>query len=120
MLDSFATEHPLKHQDAYARRYILQTKTGKRLEMMFEQSETSPANIWISSHIASGPALSKIGQKLSPASKLYRNAGTTGNLNYGRHSALEKMPQLGNADLVCLQPQTLAEAGAILDHLLVV
>ena len=33
-------------------------------------------------------------------------------------SALEIMSSLGKADLTCLQPETHAEAGAILDHLL--
>jgi hypothetical protein len=41
--------------------------------------------------------------------------GKSGELNYGRHSALEKMPQLGEADLVYLKPKSLAEVGQIID-----
>lgn len=118
MLDSLAVEHPLGHQDAYARRYILTTRSGKRVEVMFEQSPKTPANLWIEGRIAGSLATGCIKQRPSPASSLYIPPGKSGALQYGRHSALEKMPALGTGDLICLQPETLAEAGEIIDRLL--
>lgn len=118
MLDALAAEHPLGHQNAYARRYILTARSGKRIELMFEQGPKTPANLWIESRIAGPLTISSIKQRPSPASSLYTTPGKTGDPQYGRHSALEKMPILGRADLTCLQPETLAEAGEIIDRLL--
>lgn len=118
VLDALAEEHPLGHQDAYARRYILTTRSGKRVELMLEKSPKTPANLWIESRIAGPLATSSIKQRPSPASSLYITPGKSGVLQYGRHSALEKMPALGTADLICMQPETLAEAGEIIDRLL--
>lgn len=120
MLDALAVKHPLGHQDAYARRYILTARSGKRVEVMFEQSPKTPANIWIESRIAGPLTTSGIKQRAAPASVLYARPGKSGSPRYGRHSALENMPDLGKADLVCLQPETLAEAGEIIDRLLAV
>lgn len=118
MLDARAEEHPLRHQDAYARRYILTARSGKRVEVMFEQSPKTPANLWIEGRTAGPLTTSGIKQRPSPASSLYIKSGKSGDPQYGRHSALEKMPALGKADLTCSQPETLAEAGEILDQLL--
>ena len=118
MLDVLATEHSLGHQEAYARRYVLTTRSGKRIELMFEQSPKSPANIWVEVSVAGSLTASGTKHRLSPASALYAKPGKGGDPQYGRHSALEMMPALGKADLICMQPGTLAEAGAILDHLL--
>lgn len=120
ILDALAVEHLLGHQDAYARRYILTTRSGKRVEVMFEQSPKTPANLWIETRIAGALSTSGIKQRPSPASALYASPGKSGAPQYGRHSALEKMPDLGMADLICLQPETLAEAGEIIDCLLAV
>jgi hypothetical protein len=43
--------------------------------------------------------------------------GKDGEPLYGRHSALQKMPQLGQADLVCFVPNSVAELGQIIDRL---
>lgn len=118
VLDALAEEHPIRHQDAYARRYILTTRSGRCVELMFEQSPKTPANLWIESRIAGPLTTSGIKQRPSPASLLYITPGKSGALQYGRHSALEKMPALGMADLICLQPETLAEAGEIIDQIL--
>ncbi len=118
MMDVLATEHSLGHQEAYARRYILTTHSGKRIELMFEKSPKTPANIWVEAGVAGSLTTSGIKHRLSPASVLYAKRDKSGDPQYGRHSALEMMPALGGADLLCMQPETLAEAGAILDHLL--
>ncbi|MDO1580963.1 hypothetical protein [Rhizobium oryzicola] len=120
ILDALAQEHPLGHQDTYARRYILTTRSGMPLELMFEQSPKTPANLWIERRLAGALTTSGIKQRQSLASSLYSVIGKNGDPQYGRHSALEKMPNLGNVDLICLQSETLAEVGRILDQLLAV
>lgn len=120
MLDALAVEHPLGHQDAYARRYVLTARSGQRLEVMFEQSQKTPANLWIKKSLAGALTTTGIKQRRSHASALYATPGKNGAPQYGRHSALEKMPDLGKADLICLQPETLAEAGEIIDWLFAV
>lgn len=120
MLDALADEHMLGHQGAYARRFRLATRSGKRIELMFEQSPKTLANLWIEGCIAAALATSGIKQRLSPGSALYTTPGKSGAPQYGRHGALEKMPILSMADLICLQPETLAEAGDIMDRLLAV
>lgn len=118
MLDVLAAKHPLGHQEAYARRYILTTRSGKRIELLFEQSPKTPANIWLDASVAGSLPRSGTKHRLSPASALYAKRGKNGDPQYGRHSALETMPALGKADLICMEPETLAEAGVILDYLL--
>jgi len=120
ILDVLAEEHTVGHQDAYARRYILTTRSGRRIELMFEQSPKTPANLWIQSCVAGPLTTSGIKQRESLASSLYSAIGKNGDAHYGRHSALEKMPSLGKTDLICFQPESLAEAGRILDQLLAV
>jgi hypothetical protein len=115
LLDAVATEHPLGHQPSKASRYVLCADGGVPIEIMFEKNESSPANLWV--HLrAAGPLAVK--GRSSPASSLRTKIGTGGITPYGRHSALEKMPQLGEADLVCFSLGNLAELGAVLDQLL--
>lgn len=118
MLDALTAVHPTGHQETYARRYVLTTRSGRRLELMFEQGPGTPTNLWFEAGIAGALIKSGTKHRMSPASALYAKPGKNGNPQYGRHSALETMPVLGKADLICMQPVTLAEAGAILDHLL--
>lgn len=118
LLDVTGDEHTLGHQASKARRYIVSSAGGQQHEVMFEQNSKSPPNIWITVE-AAGPLVGGgISQKQSPAASLRMTTGTTGKINYGRHSALEPMPELGDADLVCFAPKSLAEVGAILDQLL--
>jgi len=115
LLDTLGQPHPLGHQVSKARRYVLSVSCGATLEVMFEQNPESPPNLWVLASAAAG-----LTGKLSPAAKLRSATGRDGQPNYGRHSALEKMPQLGEADLICLAPTSLAELGEILDQLLAV
>ena len=85
---------------------------------MFEQSPKTRANIWLEAGVAGSLTVSGTKHRLSPASALYAKPGKSGDPQYGRHSALEAMPVPGKADLICMQQETLAEAGAVLDYLL--
>lgn len=115
LLDSLAEKHPLGHQKSKARRYVLRAPGGTPLEVMFEQDPDSSANLWV--HAKAAGSLATKG-KNKPASALWTKIGRDGAPLYGRHSALEKMPQLGPADLICFVPETLTDLGAILDQVL--
>lgn len=115
LLDVLADEHPLGHQASKARRYVLTAPGGTPLEVMFEQDADSSANLWALEK-AAGPLAGKGRRK--PAADLRTRTGKDGKILYGRHSGLEKMTQLGEADLICFTPADLADLGAILDQLL--
>ena len=119
MFDTIAEEHPLKHQDVYARRYLIRAGSGRDVEIMFEADpDKAPPNIWMLESVAA-PLLGRpIKHKTKPAGELRTKLGKDGKPTYGRHSALEKMPQLGEADLVYFTPQSLEEVGRIMDALL--
>lgn len=118
LLDSLAAEHPLGHQDSKAARYVLTTPTGAKLEIMFEKNAKSPANLWVLEKAAKGLAPSALRFTRSPSSSLRAKANAQGAILYCRHSALENMPQLGDADLYRFPIASLTDAGIILDHLL--
>lgn len=115
-LDLLAEEHPLGHQASKARRYVLRTRSGT-MELMIQRDPQSPINIWMLQDRAAGLIGKTMKPSFSPSSKLYKVHGSGGKLNYGRHSALEKMPELGLADLVYFAPKDFTELGIILDYL---
>jgi hypothetical protein len=117
LLDEVASEHPEGHQANKARRYTIGSG-GSRIEVMLERDDASQANLWVTTS-AAGPLIgSAIPNEVRPSSELWTKRGKDGALNYGRHSALERMPQLGGADLVKFTPRNLADLGTILDRLL--
>ncbi|WP_374254193.1 hypothetical protein [Xanthobacter sp.] len=115
-LDLLAEEHPLGHQASKARRYVLRTRSGT-MELMVERNPEAPTNIWMLQDRAAGLIGKSLTPSFSPAGKLYKVHGSDGKMNYGRHSALEKMPELGRADLVYFAPKDFTELGVILDYL---
>lgn len=117
-LDAVARQHKLGNQSRYANRYMLTTADGTDLEVMFEKSEKTPPNIWCLRSAAGQALIADLKPKDSPAALLWQKRNKKGELLYGRHSALEKMPQLGRADLVCFAPKTMGEANQIIDRLL--
>ena len=117
LLTAIAEEHPLGHQRSKAARFVLISRHGVKVEIMFEKNMTSPRNLWCLEK-AAGPALiARLKPKSSPASKLRTSYGADGKVQYGRHSSLERMDQLGEADLVCFAPESLTEIGEINDRL---
>ena len=117
LLDALALPHPLGHQASKANRYNLPTRSSVHIELMMEKDKGAPLNIWVEERHAIAFVGGTIPHRQSPASKLWTSVGKNGKPNYGRHSALENMPALGNADLICLAPRNLEELGRILDHL---
>lgn len=117
LLGALAAPHPLGHQQSKASRYILATRRSFDIELMIEKNEGVPLNIWVEKRQAGKFVGGTVPCRESLALKLWTSIGKDGQPNYGRHSALEKMPALGNADLLCLAPRNLEELGRILDHL---
>lgn len=118
ILDRLADEHPLGHQASKAGRYVLRTAGGSAIELMLEKNDNSPVNIWVERRHAETLVGGSISCKPSPASSLRTTIGKDGRPNYGRHSALERIPALGEADLLCIAPRSLEELGKVLDHLM--
>ena len=117
LLDALAAPHPLGQQQSKANRYVLPTRGGSHIELMLEKNEDVPLNIWVEKRHATTFLGGTIQCRESPASGLRTSIGKNGKPNYGRHSALEHMSALGNADLLCLAPRNLEELGKVLDHL---
>ena len=117
LLGAVAQEHPLSHQSSKAARFILTSRHGVDVEVMFEKDDRSPPNLWCLEKAAGAALIGKLGPRSSPARLLRTTLGSDGKPQYGRHSSLERMEQLGDADLVCFSPQSLAELGEIIDRL---
>lgn len=100
-LDGFAMEHPLGHQGSLAARYLLRTGDVGVVELMFEKGPRTPANLWICKRFVEDVLETDIPHRFSPAVGLFSTQGKAGKPQYGRHSALKPMPQMGHADLVC-------------------
>jgi hypothetical protein len=118
LLDAVAVEHPRRHQKIKAQRYVLTSRRGAEVEIMFEKNEDSPPNLWCFASAAGPKLIADVPNSPSPAADLWTRRGNKGQPLYGRHSALERLPQLGEADLVCFAPTSLELVGQILDGLL--
>jgi len=117
LLDAVAREQSPGHQDSKAGRYVLASRDGSSVEIMFEKNHDAPPNIWCLERAAGKVLVAELAPKLSPKAKLWTKAGKHGEALYGRHSGLRMMPQLGDADLVCFSPDSLAQVGQIIDRL---
>lgn len=110
LLDQAGREHRSKHQGVYANRYVIQVMGGVPFEVMYEKGAKTPPNIWCLAKIADH--VTGVECELDRADRLRQIPG-----RYGRHSALEHMPQLANADLAKFVPKTLTEVRAIIDSI---
>lgn len=99
VLDEAALEHPAGHTGSVGR-YVLRSKVGDRIEILFEKRGKGRSKLWIAQQHAG--ALLDAGMELRtyPASDIYKSSEDGGHLSYGRHSALKSMRGLANADLV--------------------
>jgi len=100
VLDTACVMHPAGHQMKLAARYVLITKDGDRIALMFDKGPNSPANLWmLAAHAARIEHLG-LPRRDYPAAELYAGTDDRGRPVYGRHSALRQMRELANADLV--------------------
>ena len=113
-LDGVAEEHRLGHQDAYANRYKMKSADDAPIELMFEKGAEQLANLWMLAEYVAPLLDRSIAFELSPKSRLYTVPAKNGGMQYGRHSALEDMMQLGRADLVRFDLASMAELDRIL------
>lgn len=117
-LDAFAQEHRLGHQDAYADRYTMRSDHGAPVEMMFEKKPDTEPYLWVlASHVASIP-LGTIPNEFYSKDDLYKTPAKNGGMQYGRHSALEKMTWLGKGDLVRFTLRSLTDLDQVLSALM--
>ena len=99
LLDTVAIEHPAGHTGSVAR-YLLRSNDDDRIELMFEKGPKSRANLWLTRALVGDLLSAGIEFRLYPASDLYKPTEAGGEPSYGRHTALKKMRDLANADLV--------------------
>lgn len=108
LLDQAGREHRSKHQGVYANRYVIHVTGGAPFEVMFEKGVKAPPNIWCLAKIADH--VTGVECEINRADRLRQIPG-----QYGRHSALEHMSQLANADLAKFVPKTLTDVRAIIE-----
>ncbi|KAA1233647.1 hypothetical protein FHL81_19890 [Agrobacterium tumefaciens] len=108
LLDQAGREHASKHQPSKANRYVIGVTGGFPFQVMYEKGAKTPPNIWCLANVADH--VTGVECEIDRADRLRQAPG-----QYGRHSALEQMPQLANADLAKFVPKTLTEVRAIID-----
>jgi hypothetical protein len=119
ILNEIGSAHPIGHQPVKVARYVIAVPRGKgaEIEVMFEKDPADPPHFWITEEAAGILAGGSIKQTKYPSGDLRKERGKDGTPLYGRHSALEKMPQLGEADLIRFTPDNVSELGAIIGQI---
>ncbi|KPP83622.1 MAG: hypothetical protein HLUCCO07_16295 [Rhodobacteraceae bacterium HLUCCO07] len=112
-LDAVAREHRLGHQDAYANRYSMRSDDDAPVEMMFEKDPDTEPHLWVLAEQVASIPKGTIPAEFYSKDDLYNVPAKNGDMQYGRHSALEKMTWLGKADLVRFTLRSVAD----LDHI---
>ena len=116
-LDTVAEAHPLGHQDAYANRYKMRSANDAPVELMFEKDPETEPHLWVLASQAAAIPEGAIRRAFYPKEELYKVPAKNGGMQYGRHSALEKMTLLGRADLVRFTLRSVADLDLILSFL---
>ncbi|WGV16003.1 hypothetical protein [Fuscovulum ytuae] len=109
--------HPSGHQTKLASRYVLVTKAGERIALMFEKGPTSPANLWMHAEHAASIEHLGLSRRDYPAADLYAATDEKGRPIYGRHAALRQMRELANSDLVRFEIENAAQLRSVLRQL---
>ena len=114
-LDARGERHPAE-SNFYSGRYVLETYSG-RVALMLEKGSKGPAHIWLPSRVTAHLASPTGREKSYPASELWTKMNQDGELTYGRHSGLQAMPELENANLTRITLETVQELRDILSDL---
>ncbi|MGR3542355.1 MAG: hypothetical protein ACU0BS_13145 [Hasllibacter sp.] len=109
--DAVATPHRSGHQMRYARRYVIQNRSGRTCEVMVEVSEKTPVNIWFEANGISKSRAKGLNLTFRPSAETY--APPSG--SYGSHSGLQSMDRLHKEDAYKAAPETIAEFYNIFD-----
>ena len=117
-LDSIAKEHRLGHQAAYANRYKMRSHRDAPIVLMFEKHFETEPHLWaLAVQVAAIPEGSLVAEPY-PKANLYKVPAKGGDMQYGRHSALEDMTILGRADLVRFTLRNVADLDVVLTALM--
>lgn len=117
-LDGVAADHRLGHQDVYANRYSMRSDHDAPVELMFEKDPETEPHLWVlAAQVASIPG-GTIPKEFYSKDDLYKVPAKNGGMQYGRHSALEKMTWLGKADLVRFTLRSVTDLDRILSVLM--
>lgn len=117
LLDSVAVEHPAGHQFKLAARYVIISRAGERIGLMFEKHESVPAQIWLARHFGKGLLGCEIPVREYNAEQLYAISDAEIEPAYGRHAALKSMRDLANVDLLRFTVESRAQLERIVSHL---
>ncbi|WP_304774728.1 hypothetical protein [Cypionkella sp.] len=117
MLDQNAVEHPAGHQGKLAARYVLRSKVGARIGLMFEKSDKTKPLLWVEHRFLRDLVHDDIEFKVYPASSLYQADEPDEKQSYGRHAALKSMRDLAHVDLVRLTTDRVEQLRTFLTHL---
>ncbi len=117
-LDVAAQEHRIGHQDAYANRYSFRSDNDAPVELMFEKDPETEAYLWVLAEQVASIARGTIPAEFYSKDDLYKVPAKNGGMQYGRHSALEKMTWLGKADLVRFTLRSVADLDQVLSVLM--
>lgn len=115
--DDICSTHSIGRQDSKVRRYIYTRNGSAQFELMFEKNLSVPANLWALESSVSFILDENLAYRRSPSANLYVKHGKNGAKLYERNWPLEKMPQLGTADFVCFNVQSLTQLGRVFEAL---
>ena len=113
-LGDVAGEHRLGHQDAYANRYSMRSDNDAPVELMFEKAPDTEPHLWVLAAQVSTIPEGAVHAEFYSKADLYKLPAKNGGMQYGRHSALEKMALLGKADLMRFTLRSVADLDLIL------
>jgi hypothetical protein len=117
-LDAAAKEHRIGHQDAYANRYSMRSDDNVPVELMFEKDPETESYLWVLAAQVANLSDGTIPAEFYSKDDLYNVPAKNGGMQYGRHSALEKMTWLGKANLVRFTLGSVADLDQILSVLM--
>jgi hypothetical protein len=115
-LDAVAEPHRLGHQDDYANRYVMRSDHDARVELMFEKGSKTEPYLWVLAKQVTSISNEEVPSEFYSKEDIYKIPAKNGGMQYGRHSALEKMTLLGRDDLVRFTLRSLQD----LNHILLV
>lgn len=110
LFDTFAVEHPSRHQKKLLNRYVVK---GHELCFAFEKNLSTQVNIWCPIKVKD--FVSGIKNKESLSSELWKFNPVKGKIEYGRHSGLKAMKELRDADLIVFSPETSEEGERVVE-----
>ena len=111
LFDTFAVEHPSRHQPVKLNRYAIE---GSGLCFAFEKNLSTQVNIWCPMKVAA--YVSGVEKKPYPASNVYKEKGSTGKLMYGRHAGLDvEFFRLRYSDLVRFKVRTSEQSKRVVE-----